>query len=116
MFTVGFIAFAVHAFVRYGAGAFGEMGAALSHPQFIVSILYLGGLSSVGAYMLANYSLSKLTVARSTIFSCMGTVVSVLAGVIFMKDSFSLLSLAAFALILCGVWGVNRFAADEEQQ
>ena len=116
MFTVGFIAFALHAFVRYGAGAFGEMGAALSHPQFIVSILYLGGLSSVGAYMLANYSLSKLTVARSTIFSCMGTVVSVLAGVIFMKDSFSLLSLAAFALILCGVWGVNRFAADEEQQ
>lgn len=113
MFTVGFAAFAVHAFAQYGAGAFGEMAFALSHPRFIVSILYLGGLSSVVAYMLANYSLSKLTVARSTIFSCMGTVVSVLAGVLIMKDPFSLLSLAAFVCILIGVWGVNRFAADD---
>ena len=115
MFTVGFIAFAAHALIQYGAGAFGEMGFALSHPRFIVAILYLGGLSSVGAYMLANYSLAKLTVARSTIFSCMGTVVSVLAGVLIMKDQFSLLSLGAFVCILIGVWGVNRFATDEKE-
>jgi len=112
MFTVGFAAFAVHAFVQYGSGAFGEMAFALSHPQFIAAVLYLGGLSSVGAYMLVNYSLGKLTVARSTIFSCMGTVVSVLAGVLIMHDDFSLLSLGAFACILVGVWGVNRFAQE----
>lgn len=112
MFTVGFIAFGVHAFAQYGAGAFGEMAFALSHPRFIAAILYLGGLSSVVAYMLANYSLAKLTVARSTIFSCMATVVSVLAGVLIMKDPFSLLSLGAFVCILIGVWGVNRYASE----
>lgn len=114
MFTVGFVCFFGHTLIQYRGGAFAQMGAALGHWQFIVSILYLGGLSSVGAYMLANYSLAKLPVARSTIFSCMGTVVSVLAGVVFMKDSFSLLSLAAFVLILAGVWGVNRFSTEKE--
>ncbi len=110
MFTVGFVFFMGAAFAQYGGGAVSQMGAALSDGKFIVSILYLGGLSSVVAYMLANYSLAKLPVARSTIFSCMATVVSVLSGVIFMHDSFSLLSFIAFALILSGVWAVNRFA------
>ena len=114
MFTVGFVCFFGHTLIQYRGGAFAQMGEALSHWQFIASILYLGGLSSVGAYMMVNYSLARLPVARSTIFSCMGTVVSVLAGVVIMKDSFSLLSLAAFVCILCGVWGVNRFSTETE--
>ena len=40
--------------------------------------------------------------------------VSVLAGVLVMKDPFSPLSVAAFALILLGVWGVNRYATDHK--
>ncbi|MDO4740497.1 MAG: DMT family transporter [Eubacteriales bacterium] len=112
MFTVGFVFFLGHVLVEYRAGAFVVLGEALSHGQFIAAVLYLGGLSSVGAYMLVNYSLAKLTVARSTIFSCASTVMSVLAGVLIMHDSFSLLSLFAFVCILAGVWGVNRFATD----
>lgn len=112
MFTVGFVFFFIATLCQFGGDAFHMMGDALSHGRFIVSILYLGGLSSVGAYMLVNYSLGKLPVARSTIFSCMGTIVSVLSGVIVMHDEFTLLSLGAFVLILAGVWGVNRFSGD----
>lgn len=112
MFSVGFVFFFVATFCQFRGDTFPLMGQALSHWPFIVAVLYLGGLSSVGAYMLANYSLAKLPVARSTIFSCMGTVVSVLSGVLFMHDSFTLLSFAAFVLILLGVWGVNRFSTD----
>ena len=64
--------------------------------------------------MMANYSLSRLTVARSTIFGNFGTVVSVLAGVVIMKDEFTWVSALAFALIMGGIWVVNKFAKQEE--
>lgn len=111
MFTVGFVFFAVLAFVQYGGETAGMLRFALGHSKFILSILYLGGLASCGAYMLANYSLSRLTVARSTIFGNFGTVVSVLAGVAIMGDDFTWISAVAFALIMGGIWIVNRFAA-----
>ena len=110
MFTVGFVFFAAMAVFQYRGGVFPALGAALSRPGFIVAILYLGAVASVGAYLLSNYSLSRLPVARSTIFTSLSTVVSVLSGVVIMKDPFTPVSLLAFVLILLGVWGVNRFA------
>ena len=110
MFTVGFVFFAVLAFAQYRGETVGMLTEALSHAEFIFAILYLGGAASCGAYMLANYSLSRLTVARSTIFGNLGTVVSVLAGIIIMGDEFKLISAVAFALIMGGIWIVNRYA------
>ncbi len=114
MFTVGFVFFAALAVIQYRGGTFAALGAALSHPNFIVSIVYLGAVASVGAYLLSNYSLSRLPVARSTIFTSLSTVVSVLSGIVIMKDPFTPVSLLAFALILLGVWGVNFFAEGEK--
>lgn len=107
MFTVGFVFFLGFSFIQYRGETVSMLADALSHRDFVIAALYLGGLSSVGAYMLANYSLAKLPVARQSIFQNMSTIVSVLAGVIIMGDEFTLLNLAAFALILAGVWGVN---------
>jgi len=116
MFTVGFVFFAVGAFVQYQGNTVSMLSHALSHPQFIISILFLGAAASVGAYYLANYSLSKLPVARATIFTNMSTVVSVLSGVVIMKDPFTWTSVIAFVLILAGVWGVNQFADKLPEQ
>ena len=115
MFTVGFVFFLVFAFVQYGGETVSLLTDALSHRDFVIAALYLGGLSSVGAYMLANYSLAKLPVARQSIFQNMSTVVSVLAGVIIMGDEFTWLNLFAFALILAGVWGVNTVGSADSQ-
>lgn len=114
MFTVGFAFFAALAFIQYGAQTPAMLGAALSHGKFIASCLYLGVAASVCAYMLANYSLARLPVARSTIFTSMSTIVSVLSGVVLMRDPFTFTSFAAFVLIMAGVWGVNRFADRTE--
>lgn len=110
MFTVGFVFFGGMAFVQNGANTLPIMGHALAQPEYIISVLFLGGLSSVVAYLLANYSLSKLPVAQSTIFSSITTIVSVLAGVIVMGDKFTVINLISFILILVGVWAVNHFA------
>lgn len=113
MFTVGFIFFAAMSLVTYKGEAIRMAYDALSHSDFIISILYLGGVASVGAYMLVNYSLSSLTVTRSTVFSSFATIVSVLSGVIIMKDPFTAVSAVAFVFILAGVAGVNMFAKKE---
>ncbi len=110
MFTVGFVFFGALAFAQNGEKTLPLAMDALSRSEFVIAVLYLGGLSSVGAYMLSNYSLAKLPVARSSIFQNLSTVVSVLAGVVIMGDPFGWVSLIAFALILVGVWGVNLFA------
>lgn len=115
MFTVGFVFFLGLAFVQNGADTLPVIARAASNGRFIVSCLYLGAAASVGAYMLANYSLARLPVARSAVFSTFSTLVSVFSGVIIMKDPFTWVSAAAFALMLLGVWGVNRFAAKTEE-
>ncbi len=114
MFTVGFVFFAALAFVQYGGDTLSMAGDALGHGEFVAAILYLGAGASVGAYMLANYSLAKLPVARSTIFGNLSTVVSVAAGVVLMGDEFTWVSAAAFALIMAGIWAVNKFRDPEE--
>ncbi|MBQ8536351.1 MAG: DMT family transporter [Clostridia bacterium] len=112
MFAVGFVFFLGGAWVQHG----GEMPAlllsALQEADFVTAVLFLSLASSVGAFMLINYALARLPVARAAIFANITTVVSVLAGVIVMGDPFSPLSAAAFGLILIGVWGVNRYAVQ----
>lgn len=111
MFTVGFVFFFVLAFIQNGGETAGLMMDALKERDFQIAVLYLGGLSSVGAYMLANYSLSKLPLARQSIFQNLSTVVSVTSGVIIMGDPFNLISLIAFVLILLGVYGTQAGVA-----
>ena len=113
MFTVGFAFFAILSFCTYRGETIGMLTSALSHADFLIAIAYLGIGSSVLAYFLANYSLAKLPVARSTIFGNLATVVSVLAGVIIMDDKFTWVTALAFVLILLGIFGVNKFKAKE---
>lgn len=111
MFMVGFVFFVGMAFVQHRGETIPMITDALSHGQFVISCLYLGAAASVGAYMLANYALSRLPVTRATIFNSFSTIVSVSSGVILMHDPFTLTNAIAFAMILFGVYGVNKFAS-----
>lgn len=113
MFTVGFVFFAIMAFVTHGGDTILMLSAAVKSGKFIVSCLYLGAAASVGAYMLANYSLATLPVSRATIFNSFATIVSVLSGVVLMGDPFTIVSAISFVMILGGVIGVNRFADEK---
>lgn len=76
-------------------------------PSFWVSVLYLAGFSSVGAYMLLNYALTYLTIAKSVVFACMSTLISIFAGVLILGEPFSLLQGIGSAIILLGVMGAS---------
>ena len=78
--------------------------------QIWPAVAYLGVLSSVVAFFLINFSLSKLTAIQSSVFANMVTVIAIFAGVVFRSEPFYWFHAAGTVAILIGVYGTNRFA------
>ncbi len=74
------------------------------------SIIYLGVASSVGAFFLYNYLLSKVTASQASVFANLITVVAIAGGVVFRGEAVAWHHLIGTAAILAGVWGTNRYA------
>jgi drug/metabolite transporter (DMT)-like permease len=83
--------------------------------NFSVSILYLGILSSSIAFLLINYSLSKIKASENAVFSNLSTIVSIMAGVVLLNEPFFWYHLAGASLILLGVWGTSYFGGQENE-
>lgn len=81
----------------------------LKNKTFIISILYLGIISSIIAYFLTNFTLSKIQASKMSVFSNVSTIVSIVAGVLILKESFHIYHFIGSILILTGVWGTNKF-------
>lgn len=113
MFLVGSIGFNIIALFVLKGEFISSVIYSLSHIKFIVSILYLAVISSVMAFLLYNYSTTQISAVRSSSFSSIITVVTVLAGVLILKEKLSLVEYLLCALIILGVWGVNRFTNKE---
>ena len=114
MMIIGCVGFNLIALIKLKGEYFSQITSAFTYPEFIVSILYLSALSSVAAFLLYNYSTSKVSVIQTASFSNIITVVTVFAGVLILKESFSALQYLLCALIILGVWGVNVFTPKSE--
>ncbi len=77
------------------------------NPLFIISVFYLAVVSSVCAFLFINYSLNYIPAGRALVFSNFTTVISVLAGIFIMGDSFSAVQLFGIAIITFSVFGVS---------
>lgn len=80
----------------------------LREPSFLLSMLYLSLLSSILAFMCLNYAANVLPVSKTTAFCNVTTVLSVFAGVVFLGESISLVSVIAAVVIIIGVFGVQK--------
>lgn len=76
---------------------------------FVVSLLYLGVLSSVCAFLMINYANTYLPLSRATVFSNVITVVSVAASIWLLHEPFNVYILIAALLIILGIAGVQYF-------
>jgi drug/metabolite transporter (DMT)-like permease len=92
-------------------GSLGSYFAPLTKANFDISIFYLGILSSIIAFFLLNFALSKIEASKTTVFTNLTTIVSILAGVIFLHERFHYYHLIGSMLILVGVWGTNYYGA-----
>lgn len=112
MFAVAGVIFTLFAFFE-NIGDLSQLYKPLLNLPFLISILYLGVLSSVVAFILINYANTHLPISRTTVFSNVITVVSIFAGIIILKDTELNISNILFSImIIAGVWGVQQFAKD----
>lgn len=107
MFSVGMAVFIPVALLQAGGLDSPMITAPLQSGGFWLAALYLGLLSSVLAYGLLNFANSHLSVSETSLFSNVTTVVSVLAGVVLLKEPFSIWQMLGVAVILICVFAAN---------
>ncbi len=95
-------------------GTFSNYLLPLKSKDFIISIFYLGILSSVIAFFLVNFTLSKIEASKSAVFANLSTIVSIAAGVIILHEEFKYYHIIGSIMILIGVWGTSRFSFKDE--
>ena len=109
MLAVGALVFTVLALIQCR----GDLSAYLRpfrERSYLLSVGYLSVFCSILCFFLSNYAISKLPVARETVFANLTTAVSVFAGVLFLHEPFSWLTAVCVVVILVGIWGVQKTA------
>ena len=107
MFLMGMIVFVPAALIQ-GRGQMAELFLpAIQSAPFWGSVVFLGAVSSVGAYGLLNYANATLTNSEASLIGNIATVVSVLAGVLLLGDPFSPLQAIGVVVILIFVTLAN---------
>ena len=106
MFALGTVAFTVMALVET-KGNVGALVAPLSNPTFWLCILYLSVVSSVCAFTAINFAVGHISAGRAMIFSNFTCVISAVAGVLILKESFTPLQLVGVVIIIISVFGVS---------
>ncbi len=107
MFAMGSAAFLIGALIETDGGFFDLLPQFFGNTQFLISVIYLACISSIVAFLLINYSVSHIEARRTSIFTCMTTVISILAGIIILRERFTVLRALGSALILLGVYKVS---------
>lgn len=117
MITISFICFNILS-IGEGliAGNLGSYFLPLKSPQFIISILYLGILSTLLTSTLTNYVLSKIEASKMSVFSNLGTVISIVAGVVFLKEEIFYYHIIGSVLIILGVLGANFLGKKDDEK
>jgi drug/metabolite transporter (DMT)-like permease len=118
MMWAGAIAFGlivlVKSFLAAFSGSASSGGSLLERAVSVwYSIAYLGILSSVVAFFLINYTLTRLKASQSAVFTNLVTVITVVAGVTIRKETFDLVQGFGAIVIILGVWIANNPSAKD---
>ncbi|MFD3271234.1 DMT family transporter [Paenibacillus dendritiformis] len=113
----GFIAFNVLSIGSHLAeGTLSSWLAPMAEPRYLLSILYLGILSSLVTSFMSNYALSVLEAAKMSVFSHVATLITIFAGVLFLHESLEYYHVLGGIAILGGVIVTNLPAARRAKE
>ncbi len=116
MMWVGTIVFNSISIVKHiSSNALSNYLTPVTNSQALLPLLYLGILSSVIAFFMLNYTLSKLEASRASVLANITTIVSIFAGVFILKEDFYWFHIAGAVMILLGVWGTNYFGNKKDR-
>ena len=108
MFALGSLIFTICALFETSGKLPIVLAGLVGDPYFTAPLIFLSLLSSVVAFLLLNYATTYIPVRQTSIFSCLTTVVSIFAGIIFLHEPFGgARQVIGSALILIGVYMVS---------
>lgn len=114
MAIIGFVTFMSMALIN-DVSCMSRMAKAFANVHFTFGVIYLGLVSSVIAFLLLNYANTHLPVAKTTAFSNLSTVVAVIAGAVFLKERFTVVSAISTAMIIVGVSAVQLLGVKNKK-
>ncbi|MFZ5590746.1 MAG: DMT family transporter [Bacillota bacterium] len=79
----------------------------------LIGVVYLGIVSSVLAFFMLNYSLSRLPASQVAVYLNLIPLVAVAAGVFFLHEQLTLRQVGGGLLVLLGVWGTTHWQQDK---
>ena len=77
------------------------------YSSFAMAVLYQGIGSSIIAFFLSNVAISKIGVHRTSSFIGVATVVSIVAGAVVLKETFTIYQIIGAVVIIIGVYTAN---------
>lgn len=108
MIFLGFVGFNLLSLGQHlQSGTLAAFAAPLKSRHFLSATLYLGVLSTAVTSLLTNYVLTYIKAAKMSVFSNLGTLITVLAGVVFLKERLLYYHFLGSLLIIAGVLGTN---------
>ena len=79
----------------------------VTEPVVIIAVLYLAVISSVAAFIFQNWGNNYVTVTEATLFANLTTVISIIAGVVFLHEIFTVQQIIGALAILISVYVAN---------
>lgn len=79
---------------------------------FVITLIYQGIGCSILAFFLSNIAIGKIGVNRTASFIGISTVVSIIAGSVFLRERLTLLQLLGAVIIILGVYTANARITD----
>lgn len=108
MITLSFISFTIISIIQHSfAGTIETLVEPFQQPVFWYSILYLACFSSFFTIFLSNYALTKLEAYKVSVFNNLSTLISVVAGALFLDEQITLAHIIGAIMIIVGVIGTN---------
>ena len=80
--------------------------------SFDLAVIYVAVFASVAGYSLYNYAIDNAPIANVVSLNSIVTVISVIAGVVFLHEPFSFGAAIAMLVVIVGVWGVQKFTPE----
>lgn len=112
MFAVGSIVFVLLALVQCAGNYDTLIIPVIRNPEFWTCMIYLSVCSSVIAFMILNFASSVLTVGEAALFANLTTVISIIAGVLILKESFTIQQIIGAGMIVGSVYLANKNNAE----
>lgn len=112
MMGIGSIVFSIFSIIEKILNKdFSLLSLKIQNIDVIFSLLYLGIFASIIGTFLNNYMLSNITANQASIYTNLTTVITILAGIIFLNESFQWYEFIGSTLIIIGVWGTSHYGS-----